>query len=241
MRAPYDRLHPGHSRIAYRYPGVYFVTIITHLRKPLLGRRAGHTVSLSRLGKIVARCWEAIPVRFPHVRLDRFVVMSDHVHGILILHTPVSSSLRSPGMGPGLPESSTGLEPGSLAAIVGSFKSTAAREINRVRGTPGARVWQRNFHENVLPDRESVRRVRCYIRMNPSRQESRVEGARAPRSAGGGEIASGCQHRQAKNPPVHERPEIPHVSRDQVGGSRGDRSRQDRPILFPELNVLSKR
>lgn len=240
MRAPYDRLHPGHSRIAYQYPGVYFVTIITHLRKPLLGRRADLTVSLSRLGKIVARCWEAIPVRFPHVRLDCFVVMPDHVHGILILHTPVSNPLRSLGMGPGRPEGSAGLEPGSLAAIVGSFKSTAAREINRVRGTPGARVWQRNFHEHVLPDRESVRRVRRYIRMNRW-PESRVEGAPAPRSAGGGEIASGCQHRQAKNPPVHERPEIPHVSRDQVGGSRGDRSRQDRPILFPEFNVLSKR
>lgn len=169
MRAPGDRLHPGHSRTAYRYPGVYFVTIITHLRKPLLGRRVGTAVSLSRLGAIVARGWEAIPMRFPHVRLDSYVIMPNHIHGILILHSPVPSPIRSHGAGPGLPNGSPGLEPGSLAAIVGSFKSTASREINRVRGTPGARVWQRNFHEHVLPDRESVRRVRRYITGNPSR------------------------------------------------------------------------
>ncbi len=167
MRAPYDRLHPGHSRIAYRYPGVYFITIITHLRKPLLCRRVGTSVSLSVLGEVVARCWEEIPMRFPHVRVDSFVIMPDHIHGILILHSPVSSPIRIHESGPGLPKGPPGLEPGSLAAIVGSFKSTVSRGINRMRGTPGARVWQRNFHEHVLPDRGSVRRVRRYIRMNP--------------------------------------------------------------------------
>lgn len=169
MRAPYDRLHPGHSRTTYRYPGVYFVTIITHLRQPLLGTPVGTSVSLSSAGEVVARCWEEIPMRFPHVRLDSFVIMPDHIHGILILQSPVSSPIRPHGSGPGLPKGPPGLEPRSLGAIVGSFKSTASREINRVRGTPGARVWQRNFHEHVLPDQESVRRVRRYITRNPSR------------------------------------------------------------------------
>jgi len=108
-------------------------------------------------------------VRFPQVRLDSYVIMPDHIHGILILHSSVSSPIRLQESGPGLPKGSPGLDPGSLGAVVGSFKSTASREINRVRGTPGARVWQRNFHEHVLPDRESVRRVRRYIGMNQSR------------------------------------------------------------------------
>jgi len=170
MRAPHDRLHPGHSRDAYRYPGVYFITIITHLRKPLLGRRVGTSVSLSPAGEVVARCWEEIPRRFPHVRLDSYVIMPDHIHAILVIHShPVPTPIRSYEAGPGLPKGPPGLEPGSLAAIVGSFKSTASREINRVRETPRARVWQRNFHEHALPDRDSVHWVRRYIRMNPFR------------------------------------------------------------------------
>lgn len=170
MRAPHDRLQPGHSRTAYRYPGVYFVTVITHLREPLLGRLVGRRVSLSRFGAIVFRCWDAIPIRFPHVRLDSYVIMPDHIHGILVIHShPVPTPIRSYEAGPGLPKGPPGLGPGSLGAIVGSFKSTASREINRVRGTPGARVWQRNLHEHVLSDRESVRRARRYITRNPSR------------------------------------------------------------------------
>jgi len=57
--------------------------------------------------------------------------------------------------------------PQSIATIVGSFKSAASRRINRMRGTPGESVWQRNYYEHVIRDDGALRRIRRYIAQNP--------------------------------------------------------------------------
>ena len=61
------------------------------------------------------------------------------------------------------------VHPGSLGAIVRSFKAAATRRINEARGTPAGRVWQRNYYERVVRDERELQRVREYIRLNPSK------------------------------------------------------------------------
>lgn len=70
----------------YTQPGAYFITIGTHRRQRNFGEINGGNVQLNSSGKIVSDFWYAIPTHFPNVDLDAFIVMPDHVHGILILN-----------------------------------------------------------------------------------------------------------------------------------------------------------
>ena len=60
---------------------------------------------------------------------------------------------------------------GSLGAIVGNFKSVTARRINRIRKTPGAPIWQRNYYEHIVRNETELNRIRQYIRLNPMKWE----------------------------------------------------------------------
>ncbi len=106
--------------------------------------------------------WNALPSHFPGVSLDAFVLMPNHVHGILALHGR-GTACRAPTETFGRPV------PGSIPTIVRSFKSSAAREINRLRGTPGAAFWQRGYYEHIIRSPAVMTRLRRYIESNPSR------------------------------------------------------------------------
>ncbi|MCU0858889.1 MAG: hypothetical protein MUC65_10865, partial [Pontiellaceae bacterium] len=69
----------------YSGRGVYFVTILAQNRRRLFGTVVNGRMALSDTGRIAARCWQEIPQHFPHVALDAWVVMPDHVHGILVI------------------------------------------------------------------------------------------------------------------------------------------------------------
>ena len=133
----------------YRSSGAYFVTICTHDRSFLLDHPA--------LRQAVETIWEALPERFPFVRLDEFVIMPNHVHFVLwIGHVEEGEK--------------TGL---SLGEVVGAFKSLTARAwlqwVQAHIPAQSARLWQRNYHEHVIRDEEELSRIRQYIRDNPSR------------------------------------------------------------------------
>lgn len=68
----------------YTLPGGYFITICTKRHKCLLGYVKDETTLLSEYGNVVARCWYNLPSHFPEVKLDAFVVMPNHIHGIII-------------------------------------------------------------------------------------------------------------------------------------------------------------
>jgi putative transposase len=98
-------------------------------------------------GIIVAECWEEIRRHFPSVRLDRMVVMPDHLHGIIILKS--------------------GCPP--LFHIIGLFKAACSRRINRLHVTGAGSLWQRGFHDRIVRDATALRTIRRYIDANPSR------------------------------------------------------------------------
>lgn len=175
---------PGYD---YAAPGAYFVTICTAGKECLLGDVSEGDMALSDAGRVAAYCWEALPRHFGRLELDAFVVMPNHVHGILILRdgdvgatqpdhdgcrptdvrAPNASSLALAAS----PPSPNGTRPGSVGAIVQNFKAVSTRKLNRMRALPGVRFWQRDYYDHVVRDDAELRRIREYIARNPLRWE----------------------------------------------------------------------
>ena len=144
----------------YRAAGAYFITICTFGRECLLGQIVHDRPVLSDIGRVVTKAWLAIPAHFFDVSLGDFVVMPNHVHGILVLRD-VGAKHASP-----LHLPPRGTSPGSLAAILQSFKSAASRGVNQQQGTPGRKLWQRGFYDHVIRDDEELNRLRRCIEDN---------------------------------------------------------------------------
>jgi REP element-mobilizing transposase RayT len=146
--------------------GGYFVTVCAHQRHTLFGFMQDQEIRLSRMGQVVLDCWNTLPDHHQHIATDAFVIMPNHVHGILIIGdvpgTGAAGRAPTPrAFGPG--------DHGSLSTIVRSFKSASARQINLLRGTPGAPVWQRNYYEHVVRNEEDLLAIQQYILDNPAR------------------------------------------------------------------------
>jgi len=184
------RKSPRHPRFDYRTHAAYFVTICTHHRQHLFGRVVDASMRLSLFGKIAAAEWIRSGSIRDEVVLDAWVIMPDHMHGIVCLvpsgttqvsprgyrlrletHDPSSfreenRSLRSGVNGP--------VRYGrSLGSMIAGFKSAATTRINRIRRTPGAPVWQSRYHDRILRDERAWRACRHYIRQNPARWSHR--------------------------------------------------------------------
>ena len=157
----------------YARPGAYFVTICTRERECLFGDVVDGAMILNESGRVVESCWQILPRHFPHVRLDAFVVMPNHVHGLIVL-TDFPSRPRLGGRGEALAANASplqGTKPGSLGAIVQNFKSVTTRKINPIRGTPGMPLWQRNYYEHIIRNEDEWNEIRTYIAENPLRWE----------------------------------------------------------------------
>ena len=164
----------------YTQSGAYYITIVTHGRECLFGDMVDGEMRLSRTGQVAQREWERLPRRFPRVQLDRFVVMPNHIHGIIIItdggrgtaghtNTMTVNGAAVPLPSPRSHEQFGKPVPGSIPTIVRSYKSAATLRINATRGTPGARVWQRNYYEHIVRSDSSLNRIRQYIVDNPAR------------------------------------------------------------------------
>lgn len=154
----------------YTRPGAYFVTISTHQGKPLFGDVADGVMMLNEYGGIVRACWEAIPEHFPDVETDAFVVMPNHVHGVIVIHEHSVRARHARTGAACCPRTERpGVAAGSLGAIVRSFKSACTKHINAMRGTPGAPVWHRNYYERVIRNERELNAIRQYILDNPAR------------------------------------------------------------------------
>jgi len=139
----------------YSQPGAYFVTICTHDRRCLFGRIVDGEMKLNRFGSAVEACWHSLTQHYFHIDLDSFVVMPNHIRGIVCLTDGAAIDER-------------GKARHGLAEVVGAFKAFSSRQINalRHRNEP---VWQRNYFEHIIRNEESLNRVREYIETNPTR------------------------------------------------------------------------
>jgi len=153
----------------YAGKGGYFLTLCTCERVCLFGNVVDGAMRVNTFGEIVRQEWWRTAWIRPGVSLypDEFVVMPNHLHGIIwILASPKTAV---PTRRRGDPLGRPGPHSGSIGAIVGQFKSQASKRINEHRGMPGAAVWQRNYYEHIIRGGESLNRIRRYIADNPAR------------------------------------------------------------------------
>jgi REP element-mobilizing transposase RayT len=113
-------------------------------------------------GEIVAACWDDLPNHYSHVELDAFVVMPNHVHGIINL-------LHQADVGAGFKPAPTPRLRHGLPEIVRAFKTFSSRRINQNRKTQGVPIWQRNYYEQVIRNERDLDQIRSYIVHNPAK------------------------------------------------------------------------
>ena len=160
----------------YRRTGVYFVTICTHNKRLTLGDLKNGVFIPSPVGSLAEECWSLIPEHSTGVELDQFVLMPNHIHGLVAIESASDPSARRRQPGE--------LRARSLGSVIGSFKAAVTRE-GRLTGVVGNEpVWQRGFWEHIVRDARALGRIRLYIADNPSRwrfdRENRDRSARDP-------------------------------------------------------------
>jgi REP element-mobilizing transposase RayT len=158
----------------YSSGGMYFFTACTHDRVLLFGRIHEGQMEESDFGAIIRQHWTALPQRFLTIKLDAFVVMPNHVHGIIVLTESVGAgSHRTSSNATGLVSSgeegggTPPLQKPGLGSVIGYFKHQAAKQINIRRRTPGLPVWQRGYFARVIRDEDGLRIAREYVYNNP--------------------------------------------------------------------------
>ncbi len=153
----------------YAWNGFYFVTMCAYQRQCLFGKILDGRMILKESGLVVDEEWRRAPLIRPDVRLDAFVVMPNHFHGILqILPAAPAEVVGATGGRPGRVDGRQGPESKSVGAILAGFKSACTSRVNGLRGTPGVPLWQRNYFERVIRNEEELLVIRRYIENNPA-------------------------------------------------------------------------
>ncbi|MGB8648165.1 MAG: transposase [Anaerolineae bacterium] len=165
----------------YSQAGVYYVTIIAQDRSCLFGEIVDAEMRRNDAGKMLQTEWDALCGRFPNIELDEFVIMPNHIHGIIVITdqsrrgVPVRpEGISHKDVPPGeWPPATDATHAPTLANIVGAWKSITTDEyIHRVRDanwTPfPKKLWQRNYWEHIVRNDQDLNRIREYIANNPA-------------------------------------------------------------------------
>ncbi len=149
----------GHD---YAEAGAYLVTICTHGRVTWLADIDADGTHPTAFGTVVEACWRDVPRHLEGVGLDTFVIMPDHLHGIIVL--PQRRGDTATGHA-----TWQGSAPGSLSAILQNLKAVSTRRLRAAGFELSEGVWQRGFHDRILPDEAELAGARAYIDGNPAR------------------------------------------------------------------------
>ena len=156
---------PGYD---YSQAGAYFITACIHNRAMLFGEVIDDDVRLNEMGTIVQQTWDDLPTHYRGIDLDAFIVMPNHVHGIIILAD--ESERRH-----------------AIPEIVRGFKTFSARRVNERAGKSGV-LWQRGYYEHVIRNEKALARIRAYIADNPARWADDPENISRAVSAAAGRV-----------------------------------------------------
>ena len=137
----------------YSTPNAYFLTICTENRKNLFWKNVGaisdrpENVPLTNLGCLVRQCIIEIPMHYPMISVDNFVVMPNHIHLLLQIHTDADGrSLIAP----------------TISTVVRLMKGTVSKQA-------GFSVWQKGFYDHVIRNDKDYQSIWNYIQGNPSK------------------------------------------------------------------------
>jgi putative transposase len=165
----------------YSSEGAYYVTIVTQGRECLFGEIVNGEMRLNEYGEIVQKWWNEIPIHFPTVELGVFVIMPNHVHGIIFITTERRGEVISAHGNPNnnfqdayVDETfslggETPLRKRTLGQIVAYFKYQSTKEMNRIETEKAiTKFWQRNYYEHIIRDEKDLQSKTDYIKANPS-------------------------------------------------------------------------
>jgi putative transposase len=127
----------------YSSNAAYFVTICTYGRICFFGKIFDGEMELSGIGKLINQFWNEIPIHFPFVILDAFVVMPNHIHGIIVIN-----------------------KPGTLGSIINQFKRVCTIHANKIDMNF---AWQPRFYDQIIRNYDSYVKIKDYINNNPAR------------------------------------------------------------------------
>ena len=142
----------------YATPGYYFVTICTNDKIEKFGAIKGNEIVLNKLGEIVKNTWLEISAHFDNTESGQYIVMPNHIHGIIIINNPVGN-----GHARSVNKNTTNND---LSVIIGSFKSAVTKRINRLDNATSFK-WQKSFHDHIIRVDQSLNKIREYIINNP--------------------------------------------------------------------------
>ncbi len=175
----------------YSNPGHYFVTLCTNKRYRFFGYIYRKRLFLNSPGRMIGDIWLSLSGRFPDIRMDEFIVMPNHFHGIIEIHHRAQTNPANPGNLQGrilhspdydhgrlrdhynrTPYHPDGTQSGSLGRVIQAFSSlTTNAYINGVKDKNwrsfNRRLWQRNYHDHIIRSRKELNIIRQYIRKNP--------------------------------------------------------------------------
>jgi putative transposase len=158
--------HPNRKPIRLRQHdysslGMYFITICTYQKKCLFGAISEGAMTLNKFGKIAQDNWLKISQRFANVQLDEFVIMPNHLHGIIFISDELHNCNKA------------GASPApTVGNIVGAYKSLVFRECLEIskKINPNfylKKLWQRNYYDHIIRNEKSFDEIRKYIVENP--------------------------------------------------------------------------
>jgi REP element-mobilizing transposase RayT len=153
----------------YRWAGAYFITICTNDRQHYLGEIENGEMILSNAGVVADALWYEIPNHAQNVKLGAFVVMPNHVHGVLILNDNAMTHVETLHA-TSLPTSTStnkneqmmniSPKPNSISTIIRSYKSAVTKHVHRLGFDF---EWQSHFHDHIIRDDESYQTITNYI------------------------------------------------------------------------------
>ena len=138
-----NRKYPRIKGYDYSQNNFYFITICTDQKKCIFGK----VNSLNKFGEIVEKALKKIEEHFSGIRIDKYVIMPNHIHVIVEIAGKGSNLINA----------------------VGSFKSAVTKKIHET--DPELKVWQRSFYDHVIRNQKSYEKIWNYIETNPIKWE----------------------------------------------------------------------
>ncbi len=170
----------------YGSNGMYFITICTQNREHFFGEIIDGKMQLNEIGKLANQYWNEIPQHFPYVKLGEFVVMPNHMHGILIIDktdngddvsVSVSVSVQTLQCNVSTPNATPqphtnknkkmaniSPKPGTISTIIRSYKSAVTKNARKIHA---GFAWQPRFHDHIIRNDKSFHNISNYIINNP--------------------------------------------------------------------------
>ena len=170
----------------YAWNGLYFISICTQNREYFFGEISDGIMVLSEIGELAKIYWLEIPYHFPFVQLDAFVVMPNHIHGIIVIDKPEENIKRTDGRNvetlhatslrstqstspPPLFDANEHMasispKPGSLSTIIRSYKSVVSKTARKINTEFS---WQSRFYDHIIRNDKSYKNISEYITNNP--------------------------------------------------------------------------